>query len=212
MDFAAERTRLINQLGFEINDQRVLEAMGRIPRERFVPATYQSGSYLDEPLPIGNEQTISQPLIVAMMTQALELQGKEKVLEIGTGSGYQTAILAELSREVISVERIPVLAETARKLLRSLGYSNIKIFQASDELGWPAEAPYEGIIVTAGAPRVPDSLLAQLSYGGRMVIPVGSRYAQELYQVIKTRDGNVVHNLGGCRFVPLIAKDAWPEE
>jgi len=212
MDFEAARARLIEHLSTEIRDERVLAAMSRIPRERFVPPESQHLAYEDSPLPIGLEQTISQPFIIALMTQALELTGSEKVLEVGTGSGYQTTILAELARLVITVERLPPLAESARKVLDSLGYANIEVHLAGDTLGWPAEAPYDAIMVTAGAPKVPPDLLAQLAIGGRMVIPIGSRYVQELCKVTRHRKKNVVQNLGGCRFVSLIGKDAWEEE
>ena len=146
------------------------------------------------------------------MTASLELTGQEKVLEVGTGSGYQTAILAELVRLVITVERLPQLAEAAKGTLDSLGYKNIKVHLAGLTLGWPAEAPYDAILVTAGAPDVPDSLLSQLAIGGRLVIPVGSRYEQDLYKITRGRDKNIVQNLGGCRFVSLIGEDAWTEE
>lgn len=209
MDFAAERARLIEHLKTGIKDQRVLIAMGRIPRECFVPDDSECSAYDNEPLPIGYRQTISQPLIIAMMTEALKLTGDEKVLEIGTGSGYQAAILAELAREVISTERIPSLAESARNVLACLGYTNVRICPAEDHLGRAADAPYDGIIVTAGAPRVPDALLDQLAIGGRLVIPVGSRDIQELYQITKLKDRKIYHSLGGCHFVPLIGKDAW---
>ena len=212
MDFEAARARLVEHLGTEIKDRRVLAAMARIPRERFVPPDSQHLAYEDKPLPIGLSQTISQPFIIALMTQALELTGKEKVLELGTGSGYQAAILAELGRLVITVERLAPLAETARKILDSLGYTNIVVHLAKDTLGWPDEAPYDAIIVTAGAPRVSADLLAQLAIGGRLVIPVGSRYVQELYKITRRRGKNTVENLGGCCFVSLIGKDAWEEE
>jgi protein-L-isoaspartate(D-aspartate) O-methyltransferase len=212
MDFEAARARLIEHLGREIRDERVLVAMARIPRERFVPPEEQDLAYEDIPLPIGLDQTISQPFIVALMTEALELTGSEKVLEVGTGSGYQAAILAELARLVITVERLPALAEGAKRVLDSLGYTNIVVHLTEKTLGWPAEAPYDAIMVTAGAPRVPVDLLAQLAIGGRLVIPIGSRYVQELYKVTKRRKKNIVQNLGGCRFVPLIDKNAWEEE
>ena len=208
-DFEAARAGLIAHLGSEIKDQRVLDVMSRIPREIFVPAESRSLAYEDSPLSIGWEQTISQPYIIALMTEALELTGKEKVLEIGTGSGYQTAILAELSKKVISVERVPALAESARKVLDGLGYTNIEIHIAGETLGWHKGAPYDAILVTAGAPNIPDDLIAQLVTDGRMVIPAGSRYIQELYKVIKNKDGNRLEKLGGCRFVALIGKDAW---
>jgi len=212
MDFEAARAKLIEHLSAEIKDQRVLAAMACIPRERFVPPEGQHSAYEDRPLPIGLDQTISQPYIIALMTQALELTGREKVLEVGTGSGYQAAILAELARSVITVERLASLAEAAKKVLDSLGYSNVMVHLAEEILGWPDEAPYDAIIVTAGAPRVPADLLAQLAINGRLVIPVGSRYVQELYKITRRRMKNVVENLGGCCFVSLIGKDAWGDE
>ena len=187
MDFKVARARLIEYLGSEIKDERVLAAMARVPRQCFLPAKGRHLAYEDKPLPIGMEQTISQPFIVALMTQALGLSGDEKVLEVGTGSGYQAAILAELSRSVITVERLPALAETAKKALDSLSYTNIVVYVATETMGWPEEASYDAIIVTAGAPRVPPDLLAQLVVGGRMVIPVGSRYVQELYKITRQR-------------------------
>ena len=211
MDFEAARARLIKHLSSEIRDERVLAVMAGIPRERFVPPGEQDSAYEDMPLSIGLGQTISQPFIVALMTEALELTGSEKVLEVGTGSGYQTAILAELARLVITVERLPALTEGAKRVLDSLGYTNIVVHLAEKTLGWQAEAPYDAIMVTAGAPRVPVDLLAQLAIGGRLVIPIGSRYVQELCKVTKRRKKNIVQNLGGCRIVPLIDKNAWEE-
>ncbi|MHB8105636.1 MAG: protein-L-isoaspartate(D-aspartate) O-methyltransferase, partial [Dehalococcoidales bacterium] len=183
--------------------------MAHIPREEFVPVGSRPQAYEDGPLPIGWEQTISQPFIIALMTEALELKGDEKVLEIGTGSGYQTAILAELAKQIISVERVPALAESARKTLANLGYKNIEIHIAEDTLGWQKESPYNTIMVTAGAPDIPQELLDQLADGGRMVIPAGSRFSQELYKVTKQKDKHQVQKLGGCRFVSLIGKGAW---
>ena len=212
MDFEAARAGLIEHLSSEIRDERVLAAMARIPRERFVTPEEQDLAYEDIPLPIGLDQTISQPFIVALMTEALELTGSEKLLEVGAGSGYQTAILAKLARLVITVERLPALAEGAKRVLDSLGYTNIVVHLAEKTLGWQAEAPYDAIMVTAGAPRVPVDLLAQLVIGGRLIIPIGSRYVQELCKVTKLRKKNIVQNLGGCRFVPLIDKNAWEEE
>ncbi|MBA7522387.1 Protein-L-isoaspartate O-methyltransferase [subsurface metagenome] len=212
MDFEAARAGLIEHLSSEIRDERVLAAMARIPRERFVPPEEQDLAYEDIPLPIGLDQTISQPFIIALMTEALELTGSEKVLEVGTGSGYQAAILAELARLVITVERLPTLTEGAKRVLDSLGYTNVVVHLAEKTLGWQAEAPYDAIMVTAGAPRVPVDLLAQLAIGGRLVIPIGSRYVQELYKVTKRRKKNIVQNLGGCRFVSLIGEGAWEEE
>ena len=211
MDFEAARAGLIEHLSSEIRDKRVLAVMSCVPRERFVPPQSKHLAYEDRPLPIGLDQTISQPFIIALMTEALELTGTEKVLEVGTGSGYQAAILAELARLVITIERIPALAKTAKSVLNSLGYTNVVVYPAEDILGWQGEAPYEAIMVTAGAPRVPAELLAQLAIGGRLVIPVGSRYVQELYKITKHRKKNIVKNLGGCRFVSLIGGDAWDE-
>jgi len=173
MDFEAARAELIEHLTTEIKDIRVLSAMARIPRERFVPQESVPFAYEDRPLPIGLGQTISQPFIVALMTESLELTGNEKVLELGTGSGYQTAIIAELTRLVITTERLPVLAETAKKVLDSLGYNNVIVHLAEETLGWKTDAPYDAILATAAAPDVPDELLAQLAIDGRLVIPVG---------------------------------------
>jgi len=209
MDFNTARAKLIKYLSSEIKDKRVLDVMSRIPREEFVLKEYRHRAYEDRPLPIGWEQTISQPYIIALMTEALELDGSEKVLELGTGSGYQTAILAELSAQVITVERVSPLSESARKVLDKLGYTNIEIYNAGETLGWKQRAPYDAIMVTAGAPAIPDDLLSQMSIGGRMVIPVGSRYTQELCKVTRRKDRNLVEKLGGCRFVALIGKNAW---
>ncbi|MBM3153814.1 MAG: protein-L-isoaspartate(D-aspartate) O-methyltransferase [Chloroflexi bacterium] len=211
MGLELTRARLLEYLSREISDKRVLQAMARVPRELFVLPDYYHSAYEDIPLSIGFGQTISQPFIVALMTQALKIRGNEKVLEVGTGSGYQTAILAELARWVVSVERIPQLAESARAVLEKLGYNNVEIHLAGTTLGWPSEAPYNAILVTAASPRVPDSLLRQLAIGGRLVVPVGSRWEQELYRVTKRKGGNSVDRLGGCRFVPLIGDEAWEE-
>jgi protein-L-isoaspartate(D-aspartate) O-methyltransferase len=212
MDFEVMRAELIEHLSTEIKDERVLAAMRCVPRELFVPPQSRHLAYEDRPLPIGYEQTISQPFIIALMTEALELAGKEKVLEVGTGSGYQAAILARLARFVVTTERIKPLAEIAKKLLGELGYTNFEVHLAEEILGWQREAPYDAIMVTAAAPSVPPDLLAQLRIGGRLVIPVGSRYIQELCKITKGRKKNVVENLGGCRFVSLIGKGAWEEE
>ena len=208
-DFSAARAGLVAHLSPEIRDKRVLAAMARIPREMFVPAESRNLAYEDRPLPIGYGQTISQPYIIALMTQELDLTGNEKVLEIGTGSGYQSAILAELVNIVHTVERVPELAATAGKVLDSLGYRNIMIHLAETTLGWQKEAPYDAIMVTAGSPGIPEALLTQLATGGRMIIPVGTRYAQELCKVIKSEKRNIIQKLGGCRFVSLIGPDAW---
>lgn len=209
MDFNAQRAALIAHLRYEIKDERVLDAMARVPRELFVPEKHRKHSYEDRPLPIGWEQTISQPYIIAFMTENLDLCSNEKVLEVGTGSGYQMAILAELASRVISVERVPELLISARSLLTKLGYKNIEIYEAQDTLGWVKEKPYDAIIVTAGAPSVPETLVDQLADGGRMVIPVGNRFVQELFKVTKKRNHTEIKKLGGCRFVSLIGKEAW---
>lgn len=209
MDFAAARARLVRELSAEIRDERVLEAMASVPRELCVPAEYRLEAYQDKPLPIGYNQTISQPFIIALMTQALELTGSEKVLEVGTGSGYQAAILGKLARTVISIERIPEMVEAARKLLESLGYTNIAVYLAEEMLGWKREAPYDAILVTAAAPEVPADLLSQLAIGGRMVIPVGMRCVQELCRITRSVKQSKIEHLGGCRFVPLIGRGAW---
>lgn len=211
-DFTQARDRLVAELSQEITDERVLDAIRHVPRERFVPKDLRWTAYENRPLPIGYGQTISQPLMVAMMTQALQLTGNESVLEIGTGSGYQAALLSELAVKVITIERIGPLAQRARDRLAELGYTNVEVHVARDDLGWPDEAPYDGIVVTAAAPDVPYELLQQLANGGRLVIPVGSRSLQELVRITKTPQGAVRNNLGGCRFVPLLGKSAWPEK
>ena len=211
MDFDVARARLIHQLDVEIEDKRVLSAMSRVPRHLFIPAELAYSAYENIPLPIGLNQTISQPYIVALMTEKLELTMDKKVLELGTGSGYQTAILAELAHRVVTTERLPGLLEKAKVILKQLGYQNVEMHLAEESLGWKADAPYDAIISTAGAPKVPDSLIAQLAIEGRMVIPVGSRYDQELHVIIKHKKDVEVIDLGGCRFVSLIGKDAWEE-
>lgn len=211
-DFVAARLKLIEHLRREVKDERVLSAMARVPRELFVSSTYWHVAYEDRPLAIGAGQTISQPLIVAMMTEALGLKGPEKVLEVGTGSGYQAAILAELAEWVVTVERHHELAEKARETLEKLGYTNVEVHLAEAMLGWRHRAPYDAIIVAAGAPKVPDELVEQLTEGGRMVIPVGSRYEQSLLKVVRQDHGTVVRDLGPCRWVPLIGEGAWGED
>jgi len=212
MDMAAARERLIHHLAHEIKDKKVLEVMSRVPRELFVPLQSQALAYEDMPLSIDMGQTISQPYIVALMTEALELHGREKVLEVGTGSGYQAAILSELSRWVVSVERHQRLMDRVKEVLELLRIKNIELHLAGEELGWPKEAPYDAIIVTAGAPDIPQELLDQLAVKGRMVIPVGSPFEQELIKAVKKKDGLVKTNLGPCRFVPLIGKGGWPRD
>jgi protein-L-isoaspartate(D-aspartate) O-methyltransferase len=212
-EFTAQRRELIREISGQVRDKRVLAAMNRVPREAFVPDESRSAAYENHPLPIGYDQTISQPLIIGLMTAALDLTGSEKVLEIGTGSGYQTAILAELAKTVVTVERIPALQETAKAALDELGYTNIVFHAASTTLGWKDGAPYDAIIVTAGAPRVPQELVEQLAEGGRMVIPVGPRHTTQELCLVTRRNGTAeVTELGGCRFVALIGNNAWEEQ
>ena len=211
IDYIAARENLVQALRYEVHDERVLVAMARVPREHFVPPDLRSYAYEDRPLPIGHGQTISQPLMVAMMTEALHLRGNERVLEVGTGSGYQAALLAELAASVVTVERVPELAEQASRRLRELGCTNVEVRTVTSALGCPESAPYDAILVTAGAPRVPRSLLRQLTIGGRLVIPVGERQVQQLLHVSKTPRGPTVRKLGECRFVPLVGRGAWSE-
>lgn len=205
-----DRRALMAEIAGEIGDRRVLAAMEAVPRNAFLTEELREFAYENRPLPIGYGQTVSQPLIVAMMTQALMLKGDERVLEVGTGSGYQAAVLSLLAAQVVTVERIAPLAEQAAQVLREGGYDNVEVHVAGDELGWPAGAPYDGIIVTAASPDIPRELLGQLAMGGRLVIPVGSRDLQELVRIVKTPGGAQRHNLGPCRFVPLLGRGAWP--
>jgi len=192
-----------------IKDKKVISAFLKVPREEFVPEDLRKYAYIDSPLSIGEGQTISQPYIVALMTEALKLKGGEKVLEIGTGSGYQSAILAEIGCEVYSVERIESLAKKAENILRKLGY-NVKIKIGDGTLGWEEYSPYDRIIVTAAGPKIPDTLLFQLSENeGRLIMPVGDRFFQDLILVIKRGKEIEKINLGGCQFVPLIGKEGW---
>ncbi len=209
VDLERARENLLRYLDHEIANKRVVEAMRRIPREAFVSPEQYHVAYDDRPLSIGFGQTISQPFIVALMVQALELKECEQVLELGTGSGYEAAILAELARKVVTVECIPELAESAKEVLHKLGYSNIEVHVAGKTLGWSEGAPYDAIVVSAGAPTVPEVLLEQLAWSGRLVIPVGSRWQQDLLKVTKLRKGNRIENLGGCYFVPLVGEGAW---
>ncbi len=194
-----------------IKDERVLDAMDQVPRERFLPETQWAEAYADRPLPIGQEQTISQPFMVALMTEALALQGKEKVLEIGTGSGYQTAILAKLADKVFTVERIRSLGRDAEKRLADMGIFNVLVRIADGTHGWKEEAPFDAIIVTAGAPAAPAPYLEQLKVGGRLVIPIGDRSVQTLYCYTRERNQIVKENLGRCIFVPLVGHYGWEE-
>ena len=212
-DFKLARERMVkNQLiARDIRDERVLQAMGKIPRHLFIQEALAGEAYNDHPVPIGEKQTISQPYIVALMTEALDLKGSENALEIGTGSGYQTAILAELSSRVYTIERIKSLLIKARKLLANLGYDNI-LFKAFDgTLGWKEYAPFDAIMVTAGSPNVPEPLKEQLADTGRMVIPVGDKYTQELIKITRQSENFEQESLGGCRFVNLIGVHGWKE-
>ena len=195
-----------------IKDRRVLDAMRKVPRHMFVDEALADQAYSDHPLPIGDKQTISQPFIVALMTEILNLQGHEKVLEIGTGSGYQTAVLAELADRVFSMERFPSLAYRANQVLQKIGYKNVIIRVADGTMGWPEEAPFDGIIITAGTPQIPQPLLDQLAIGGRMVAPVGDRFSQELILVESKSEAIRQTKLGAVRFVDLIGKWGWEEE
>lgn len=198
-----------------IRDERVLRAMEKIPRHLFVDEGLIDQAYNDNPLPIGEKQTISQPYIVALMTEALELTGREKVLELGTGSGYQAAILAELADRVFTIERIAALAQRARKLLESLHYYNVVIRVGDGTYGWREESPFDAILVSAGAPSIPRTLVEQLGVGGRLVIPVGGRYTQNLIKLTRLSadpDDVQKEDLGGCRFVSLIGEHGWKME
>lgn len=213
MNFQKARDRMVETqlMGRGIRNPRVLDAMRRVPRHLFVEEALKEQAYSDYPLPIGEKQTISQPYIVALMSEALDLKGDEKVLEIGTGSGYQAAILAELAERVFSIERFPPLAYRANQILQKLGYQNILIRVADGSLGWPDEAPFDGIMATAGTPRIPQPLVDQLRVGGRLVLPVGDRLSQELILVERTPEGIHKTDLGGVRFVDLIGKWGWED-
>jgi protein-L-isoaspartate(D-aspartate) O-methyltransferase len=214
MDFPKARQKMVEEqiIARGIKDPKLIAAMKKVPRHVFVEEALQSQGYSDHPLPIGEKQTISQPYMVALMTEALLLSGKEKVLEIGTGSGYQTAILAELSEKVFSIERIRSLAIRARKLLYELGYFNVEIKIFDGTFGWMEESPFDAIIVTAGSPDIPQPLIDQLAMGGRLVIPVGDAFVQDLFRVTKAEEGIKKEDLGGCRFVKLIGKYGWETE
>lgn len=197
--------------GRGIFDSRVLEAMDRVPRERFIPEHLAGEAYEDYPLPIGWGQTISQPYIVALMAQALQLEGRERVLDIGTGSGYAAAVLASLALEVFSIERIPELAEQARRNLEQAGFSQVHVHCGDGTLGWPEAAPFDGICVAAGAPAVPETLKQQLAVGGRLIIPVGSEHSvQRLVCITRRTDADFEReDFGDVRFVPLMGEQGW---
>jgi protein-L-isoaspartate(D-aspartate) O-methyltransferase len=210
-DHVAARKKMVQQqlVARGIRDHRVLAAMEEVPRHLFVADHLRYEAYDDNPLPIGEGQTISQPYMVAIMTELLDLEGDEKVLEIGTGSGYQAAVLSRLCRWVYTMERIEELSVKARRMMAECGYGNISFIVGDGSVGWQADSPYEGIIVTAGAPAVPAVLADQLGPGGRLVIPVGDRYSQTLKRVIKTDRGTRIENHTGCRFVDLIGEQGW---
>jgi protein-L-isoaspartate(D-aspartate) O-methyltransferase len=212
MDEAAalsrERGAMIEVLSHEISDSRVLAAMAQVPREEFVLPGAERYAYADRAMSIGSDQTISQPLMVAIMTEALKLEGGERVLEVGTGSGYQAAILSLLAREVVSVERIAELRNRATATLQRLGYK-VQVEDPGDELGWAAGAPYDAIVVTAGAAEVPQALVDQLAVPGRLVVPVGGRLRQKLMRVEKHHGGTTLQELGDCAFVPLIGESGF---
>lgn len=210
MDLEAAKAQLFRHLAWEIRDARIVEAMQRVPREQFVPPAYRDFAYDDRPLSIGYGQTISQPYIVAMMIESLELKDSDKVLEVGSGSGYVAAILGQLVEKVIGVEIVPELADFAAATIAELGYDNVDIHLVpKSALGYLPEAPYDAILVSAGAPAIPQLLLAQLRWGGRMVIPVGSRWQQNLVKITRMPEGDIAEDLGACYFVPLLGEGAW---
>jgi protein-L-isoaspartate(D-aspartate) O-methyltransferase len=215
MNFEVARKRMVETqiVARGIHDRRVIEAMLKIPRHLFVEEAMAAQAYNDNPLPIGEKQTISQPYMVALMTELLELKGKEKVLEIGTGSGYQAAVLAVLAERVCTMERIRPLAMRARKVLDGLGLLNVNIRVADGTCGWEEEAPFDAILVTAGAPEIPNALVSQLAVGGRLVLPVGDQFSQTLVRIVRQRDGScTIEDSIGCRFVKLVGKHGWESE
>ncbi len=210
--FAEARRRMIEVLRRKgITDERVLAAMSKIPRHVFVEEKFRSQAYEDRPLPIGCGQTISQPFMVALMTQLLDLKPEDRVLEIGGGSGYHTAILASLARQVVSIERIPELAERAAARLAQLGFDNAIVTVGDGTTGWRPLAPYDAILVAAGSPDIPQPLIDQLNVGGRLVIPVGEERLQRLIRIIKGKQENQIEDHGGCVFVKLLGQHGWEE-
>ena len=211
MNFARARERMVEEqlVNRGVSDLRVLAAVSRVERHRFVAEALQMRAYDDKPLPIGERQTISQPYMVGLMTQALELRGHERVLEIGTGCGYQTAVLAELAATVYTVERLAVLAAAARVTLEAFGYTNVVTRVGDGSLGWADEGPFDAILVTAGTPQVPRPLLAQLAMKGRLVFPVGEEELQTLVRIRKEGEGLHEEYLGDCRFVKLVGRYGW---
>lgn len=215
MEFAIARRRMVERQirGRGITDPQVIEAMLQVPRHLFVEDALRGQAYGDYPLPIGDKQTISQPFMVASMTAALQLHGGGKVLEIGTGSGYQAAVLARIAVRVYSVERIPALARRARRLLDEIGCGNVNIKVTDGTFGWEEAAPFDGILVTAGAPAIPPGYLTQLAPGGRLIIPVGPRDSQVLKRITRGPEGRLVEeDLLDCRFVPLLGTHGWNPE
>ena len=209
---AAPRREMLRLLRAHVGDGRVIDAMASVPRDRFVAPHLRPHAYDDRALPIGNGQTISQPLIVAMMLEALQLRGPERVLEVGTGSGYVAALLAHLARDVVTVERRADLLVAAQRRFAVLGIDNVRAFEAGETLGRAQDAPYDAVLVSAAAPHVPRTLIDQLAPGGRLVIPVGGLRAQELVRATNTRHGVQLQRLGPCVFVPLIGDEAWPAQ
>jgi protein-L-isoaspartate(D-aspartate) O-methyltransferase len=195
-----------------IRDERVLEAMKAIPRHWFVEEALQGRAYEDHPLPIGSGQTISQPYMVALMTEILQVDKTSRILEIGAGSGYQTAILAHLAKRVYAVERLPELARKAQERVKKLGYENVQIKAFDGSSGWTEFAPYDGILVAAGSPEIPQPLVGQLALGGRLVIPIGNEKLQRLIRIIRGENENTVEDHGGCVFVKLLGEHGWKEE
>jgi len=211
-EYSIARRRMVDRhiVARGVTDQRVIDAMLKVPRHKFVEEALASQAYSDYPLPIGERQTISQPYIVAAMSEALQLTGDEKVLEVGTGSGYQAAVLALLADRVFSLERLPALARRARQVLDQNGYSKVNIRVTDGTYGWEEEAPFDAIVVTAGAPEIPETYLNQLAVGGRLVIPVGDLNSQVLRRVTRTSSGDFqTESLMGCRFVPLVGDKGW---
>ena len=210
-DYSTARKMMVQRqlVGRGIRDPRVRAAMEEVPRLFFVDEALWNEAYDDSPLPIGEGQTISQPYMVAVMTELLHLDGEERVLEIGTGSGYQAGVLTRLCQWVYTMERLENLSERARKAVEQCGHTNISFIVGDGTQGWPDHAPYDGIIVTAGAPNVPHTLVEQLVEGGRLVIPVGDRFSQVLKLVIRTKEGTIVESHTGCRFVDLVGKFGW---
>lgn len=213
MEEAGLRKRMVEEqlVGRGIKDERLRDVFLKVERHRFVPVDLIAGAYGDFPVPIGEGQTISQPYIVALMTELLELAGQEKVLEIGTGSGYQAAILAQLAKEVYSVERFSGLAQKAEGVLKSLGYHNVKIKVGDGTLGWPEEAPFDRIIITAASPRIPLPFAEQLKESGKMILPLGGPLGQVLTLVKKESGKLITQDICGCVFVPLVGKFAWKD-